>query len=1064
METYSKQPSAARSSETLLNDWVIQVRKVRQRMILQASLKILALGLVGIPIYVVCFAWIDHHLHLGPVLRLLALGVLLILCAVLLWQGFHLFRRHISLSCAANTVENQHCLDQQLVAAIEYHEQQDQYPYSRTLVEQMILAMEAQANTVNFRAVVPAWPTWLCSAIIVVSLLAVIQLVRTHVEYMDRYWTRLTQPTAAIAPLPATTLISRTEALVVAPQAAFQMHAILKGRRPKQGRVMIQRDPNEVEVPMLAHTLPINVTSDANGQPELIATWSLADKGLYRYCFTAGDAASPWHPITVTDFPSLEKVTAQITLGQGKAAQVSTVEIEAGQLSVFEQSEIRLTAHTNQPLLQVRAHLPQGEAIDATVDPNQGFHLTFVARETGPILFDLVNVEGHANREDQRIDLKLTVDQPPRIELLSPDGDYVATNGASIPIHFTVSDDRQLHEAQIHLEFNDGQVQSVPIHIPPDDRMAEGTVELELEDYDLQVSDSIIYYASARDSSSVKPFLHLETVTEPYFIEIRSYHQWIHQGKPGMPSQPKQGLELQGAHDGLLAVLEYTRAFLKKTWALSQKPVLDAQDKERLDAISDDIDYTAEQLTLIRNDPRYQFDDSQMEQIDRINSHFNKASGLVCTYRPQEAVAPEKEGYFELRRLIKELEKLLPPPGTNPPRQGRDKYKIEEPLHIKRYDKERLEWELEQLNQKLAELAREQDKLQQEFLNFLEQQKKTEAVTQNAHDRDSWQEEAASPSAASQASSSEENASPSASNLSTEGAQAWLEPDPNRPSPPGGGQATQQAQPGELMRMMQAQQEAMQQRLDQLTQELRSLPQQAQESQESQDPSGQPPGDGGNANRKEAETQLGQASERMEAFEKILDEQYYRPKPEAEALDTAYGLLGQAREHLLSARAALARETGDTEAVTELMIKAVAQELDALSRQYDPSVSPAEQQAMQARLAKAMEMLELMPEAGWPQAPEATLENNSGPKGRMPFSPSRGSTSGFGLPNLSEESGDEIRRQIQDLAQRFWSASLSVKKEDSPLLQPQISHPQYSEQEDLFFELSSIQHPVQEQP
>ncbi len=1061
MKINALQPPGSRppASDELLSQWVDQVRHVRQRMVLQALLKILALGLVAVPLYVTGFAWLDHHLHLGPILRLLALGGMIAGCTYLFWLGLKMFRTHISLSCAANAVEAKHCLDQQLVAAIEYYEQQDDYPYSRGLVEQMIRGLDEQVRDTNFKDTVPAWPSWLCSGVVFISLVAIVYLLLNHMQYYGRYLTRLVQPTAAVAPLPATELTNLTGPLLAAPQESFQMKAALSGRLPERGQLVIEADPNNPENENLVHTLPLPVTHDANDQAELAATWSLGQMGDYRYRFLAGDAQSDWQTITITEFPAVTSMKAQVTFGSGEARQTTQEEIQANTLSVYERAEVELTVQTSQPLNAARADIPRLGQVPATLDPN-GFHLSFTVQEAGPVVFDLINTAGHPNRADQRLEVLLKKDQPPRIELLSPDGDYVGTNVASLPIRFAVSDDMGLDTASITLELKDGQQHHVDLEVLPNSRTAEGLYELELEQYDLEISDSILFYAQARDASTLHPYLHQESVTEPYFIEIRPYRQWIHQLKPGMPNMPKQGLEMQAAHDSLMAVLEYTRAFLKKTWPLAQLEEFSEPDKKHLTAISSDIDYAAEQLALIRDDPRYDFSEEQVAQINRVRQHFANASKFVCTFHPQQALAPEKQGYFELRNLIKELEKGLMPPGqTPPPPQQRDRYAIEEQLHVKRYDQERLEWELEQINQKLAELAREQDKLKQEFLNFLEQQKQVERNAQQAHGRDSWQEEKPVPATAGAMLPPENpDQSQGSSSLSTEGAQAWLEPDPNRTSPPsgGGGNQPQPAQAGELMRMMQAQEKALQEQLEQLSQELESLPLQGQDQRMGQSPSNNP-------HRQEAQAQLQQAGARMDEFDETLNQQYYQAEPDAEALSQANDLLDQTEDHLSAAREALAQEVGDDDTLAALRAESLAKQLEDLARNYDPSVSLEEQQTMQELLQQATALLEQMPEDWWKQTSRdmPATPTAQRPPGPIQVGMPRGNGGGSGMAGKADGLGSDTRQRMQQLAQSFWSVSMEVQKEASPQIQSQVSHPQYSEMENLFFELSAAQKPEQ---
>jgi len=250
-----------------------------------------------------------------------------------------------------------------------------------------------------------------------------------------------------------------------------------------------------------------------------------------------------------------------------------------------------------------------------------------------------------------------------------------------------------------------------------------------------------LFYARATDINTEGITKRKPAASEVYFIEIKPYVKRWHQMKPALPGQPKQGLkpDPKKMHVKLKAVLEYTRAFLKKTWLIANTAELTDEDRSKLESINSDVKYAGEQLTLIKDDPKYRFGDAEKAILQEVLDYYTITNGLLESYRTKEALVPEKKAYTILRKFIVELEKMLVPPGQgSPPPPGPDAVKIEEVVHLTRFDKDKVEWELEDLADKIAELAEEQEKLRKMFERFLENKNGKEQLAQLTTDEKSW--------------------------------------------------------------------------------------------------------------------------------------------------------------------------------------------------------------------------------------------------------------------------------------------------------------------------------------
>jgi hypothetical protein len=101
-------------------------------------------------------------------------------------------------------------------------------------------------------------------------------------------------------------------------------------------------------------------------------------------------------------------------------------------------------------------------------------------------------------------------------------------------------------------------------------------------------------------------------------------------------------------------ILEYTRAIVKKTWAISSKTELVDEDRSRLESINGDIQYCDAQLERIRDDAEYGFSELDKAVLNGVLERYKLASGCLGKHDASGALTPIKEAYRILRKFIDE--------------------------------------------------------------------------------------------------------------------------------------------------------------------------------------------------------------------------------------------------------------------------------------------------------------------------------------------------------------------------------------------------------------------------
>ncbi len=710
----------AAKAENILHDLISRIARVRRWLVALGVLKTAAIGLACVCLYVGLYAWLDHHAHFGHAGRLLALLVLIGLLAVLSYFLVRALKRSMTYAYAANYVENRRSFDQQLVAAVEYFERGQDYPYSRALAEQLVLQVDEAARGFRFDSTVNKWQGYVLAGLIALGLFVVGLFVQQNVLYFSSYLSRLFRPLAKIEPVPATVLESVTEDIVVARDTPVTLTAAVQGRTPESASLVLTRhDPCDANT--VSERLEVGPAVDAQGNTTLTATRTLGTLGHFSYRFEAGGVSSEVHTVKVCEPPSIKSMTATVSLPQdkGQGAATYTQQVKDGTLEVLPHSTVELQVECTAPLREASVAMPGGQPAVRTPDGANSFSVQFPVDAAAAMEFTLTSADGIANREPQQLRLVLKGDEPPQFKLLCPDGDCLATDVASIPITFEVTDDFGLDAVQLFCELPRRDPSLIESKVGEGAKSMTLTHTLELEQHDVRVGDSILFYARATDVSTGQRTADANSCSEVYFIEIRPYQQYWHPEEGGQPSSIPGPVP-----EDLIAILEYTRAILKKTWALANASLPASESASRLDALRGDVEYCTRTLASTRDDPENAFSESDKAALRKIGERYEDAGDKLRRGDADAALPAVRDAYRLLRQFIDELHLKWTPPqsGQSVPEEKPERVKLQEEPQSPEMDKQRVENQLEKLQRKIDSLTREQKSLSTDLNKALQQE------------------------------------------------------------------------------------------------------------------------------------------------------------------------------------------------------------------------------------------------------------------------------------------------------------------------------------------------------
>ncbi len=231
--------------DDILNDLIARVGRVRRWLLALSALRIAALGLACVSLYVGAYAWLDHHVHFGTLGRASALVLFLALIAVGLYFIVRVLRRDMTYANAANYIEGKRSFDQQLVAAVEYYEGRGDYPYSKALAAQLVRQVDVAAQGYRFDSTIDKWQGYLLAGFVLLCACVVGLFVRQNVLYISSYLARLLRPFSAIEPVPATVLESATGDIVAGVDAPVTFDVAVQGRVPESVSLVLTRQRSE---------------------------------------------------------------------------------------------------------------------------------------------------------------------------------------------------------------------------------------------------------------------------------------------------------------------------------------------------------------------------------------------------------------------------------------------------------------------------------------------------------------------------------------------------------------------------------------------------------------------------------------------------------------------------------------------------------------------------------------------------------------------------------------------------------------------------------------------------
>ena len=520
------------------------------------------------------------------------------------------------------------------------------------------------------------------------------------------------------------TVARGSDQLINAAVLGFDPDRVEVGRRPLDASGNAQGDWQQWPMNRVDREVDVDadlMIGDVRATHDFIALNLRADTDYY---VDASGVRSPIYRIRVKDLPYVEQIDLEYRFPEYSGLSDRTVE-DGGDIAVLEGTEVLFSIL---PIFQV----PEGRLLIENEAPIElsagGGRLSAAYTISGNTYYriELMDGEGRWHRASAEYMITALEDQPPIVRFTSPGRDIQVTLVDEVFAQVEAEDDYGVSRLVIRYTVNGGEETALNL---VDSRSSMKKISaghtLFLEEMDLEIGDSISYYAEAWDRGRSKP-----VISDIYFLEIRPFDRNYKQAEQGGGG----GMGGDGGFDNTLSVQQ--KMIISATFRL----VRDADEysgkemSENLTTIALMQGRLREQvgslITRMGNRGQQLLEDDEFSRIieflQQAGTEMAAAQRELEAERPDEAMTVEKQALASLQRAESTFRELTISFQQGGGGGGGGNQQLSEDLAdlfeleldklrnqyetVQRGAAEQAQAEIDELMQKLRELARRQQR------------------------------------------------------------------------------------------------------------------------------------------------------------------------------------------------------------------------------------------------------------------------------------------------------------------------------------------------------------------
>jgi hypothetical protein len=242
----------------------------------------------------------------------------------------------------------------------------------------------------------------------------------------------------------------------------------------------------------------------------------------FDYRFRAGDGQTEWHRVTVADRPKIENLKMRIVPPAYTGKPTKTLTKLPKKLRVVSGSRLEIEVKPKSDVRTARLTMGKTDWLPMELAKDGVYEGSMELYQPVNFEVQLTELHGLVNRRPPRCRLQVVADQAPRVKIVRPMKTSVLLPDETIDIHFKASDDHGIKEMSLRV-YTQREGEQVPtvheVPIPLEDeknhRKINGSVALDLAQFNLQDGDTIRYEVRASDNYLPMESLFDDLETQP---------------------------------------------------------------------------------------------------------------------------------------------------------------------------------------------------------------------------------------------------------------------------------------------------------------------------------------------------------------------------------------------------------------------------------------------------------------------------------------------------------------------------------------------------------------------
>ena len=272
---------------------------------------------------------------------------------------------------------------------------------------------------------------------------------------LKRFW-------APRSDITLTRVVALTGSRYVPKGEPVTIEARLEGRRPDSAKLFIRPQGDRER----------STTVSASPDSAMLQFAVASVKESFQYRIRAGDDRTDWFTVEAVERPTIAEIRFCVTPPAYSKLPVVRKPALPGRCRALAGSRLEIEFRATKPLDRMELRFGEDRRQSLTTEDGQWYRYATTLSESIAFTAEMIDTHGLKNMKPPRCRVQVYPDEPPAVDIVSPDEHIVVPPDETIPVEFEARDDFGITgaELQVTVEEPETPLKTLTIPIPLDDQ------------------------------------------------------------------------------------------------------------------------------------------------------------------------------------------------------------------------------------------------------------------------------------------------------------------------------------------------------------------------------------------------------------------------------------------------------------------------------------------------------------------------------------------------------------------------------------------------------------------